>query len=202
MQLQIFTYEQQTVSHLICLFPPHVYLISQQTCQWCILDVIKFLHSLNLCYVSLFSLRMISNFLTMLIRLLISLLLFVSLPYLLPGLRFSSPKSMLPSTFGSLHSVPFATVLVTQSCLILCDPMDCSPPGFSVHGIFQARILEWATIFFSKRSTQSRGQTWVFFIPDRYFTIWATREVPLFAKVCFIFMPYISFPLYKLSKTS
>ena len=202
MQLQIFTYEQQTVSHLICLFPPHVYLISQQTCQWCILDVIKFLHSLNLCYVSLFSLMMISNFLTMLIGLLISLFLFVSLPYLLPGLHFSSPKSMLPSTFGSLHSVPFATVLVTQSCLILCDPMDCSPPGFSVHGIFQARILEWATIFFSKRSTQSRGQTWVFFIPDRYFTIWATREVPLFAKVCFIFMPYISFPLYNLSKTS
>ena len=34
-------------------------------------------------------------------------------------------------------------VLVTQSCLTLCDPMDCSPPGFSVLGIFQARILEW-----------------------------------------------------------
>ena len=33
--------------------------------------------------------------------------------------------------------------LVTQLCLTLCDPMDCSPPGFSVHGILQARILEW-----------------------------------------------------------
>ena len=33
--------------------------------------------------------------------------------------------------------------LVTQSCLTLCDPMDCSPPGSSVHEIFQARILEW-----------------------------------------------------------
>ena len=31
---------------------------------------------------------------------------------------------------------------VAQSCLTLCDPMDCSPPGFSIHGIFQARILE------------------------------------------------------------
>ena len=159
MQLQIFTYEQQTVSHLICLFPPHVYLISQQTCQWCILNVIKFLHSLNLCYVSLFSLMMISNFLTMLIGLLISLLLFVSLPYLLPGLRFSSPKSMLPSTIGSLHSVPFATVLVTQLCLILCDPMDCSPPGFSVHGIFQVRMLERVTIFYSNLSTQTFKNT-------------------------------------------
>ena len=39
--------------------------------------------------------------------------------------------------------------LVTQSCPILCDPVDCSPPGSSVHGIFQARILEWVTISFS-----------------------------------------------------
>ena len=38
---------------------------------------------------------------------------------------------------------------VTQSCLTLCDPMDCSLPGFSVHGIFQARVLEWVAIAFS-----------------------------------------------------
>ena len=37
-------------------------------------------------------------------------------------------------------------VLVTQSCLTLCDPMDCSPPGFSVHGILQERILEWVAM--------------------------------------------------------
>ena len=35
-----------------------------------------------------------------------------------------------------------------QSCPTLCDPMDCSPPGFSVHGILQARILEWVAISF------------------------------------------------------
>ena len=40
--------------------------------------------------------------------------------------------------------------LVTKSCLILVTPMDCSPPGFSVHGIFQARILEWVAILFSR----------------------------------------------------
>ena len=40
--------------------------------------------------------------------------------------------------------------LVTQSCPTLCDPMDCSPPGSSVHGIFQARILEWVVISFSR----------------------------------------------------
>ena len=38
---------------------------------------------------------------------------------------------------------------VAQSCLTLCDPMDCSPPGSPVHGIFQARVLEWGAIAFS-----------------------------------------------------
>ena len=45
---------------------------------------------------------------------------------------------------------------VAQSCLTLCDPMDCSLPGFSVHGILQARILEWVTISFSRGSSQPR----------------------------------------------
>ena len=40
---------------------------------------------------------------------------------------------------------------VTQSCLTLCDPMDCSLPGPSVHGIFQARVLEWVAISFSNK---------------------------------------------------
>ena len=44
---------------------------------------------------------------------------------------------------------------VAQSCLTICDPMDCSPPGSSIHGIFQARILEWSGISFS-RSSQPR----------------------------------------------
>ena len=42
---------------------------------------------------------------------------------------------------------------VTQSCPTLSDPMDCSPPGSSVHGIFQARILEWGAIAFSNQFT-------------------------------------------------
>ena len=50
--------------------------------------------------------------------------------------------------------------LVTQLCLTLCNPMDSSPPGFSVHGILQARILEWIiTIPFSRGSSQPRDQT-------------------------------------------
>ena len=46
----------------------------------------------------------------------------------------------------------FCICSVAQSCSTLCDPMDCSPPGSSVHGIFQARILEWTAIPFSKKS--------------------------------------------------
>ena len=53
------------------------------------------------------------------------------------------------------------SVLVTQSCLTLCDPMDCSPPGSSVHGILQARILVWVAILFSKGSSRSRDRTQV-----------------------------------------
>ena len=52
-------------------------------------------------------------------------------------------------------------VLVTQSCLTLCDTMDCSPPDSSVHGILQARILEWVAIPFSRGSSQPRDRTWV-----------------------------------------
>ena len=48
-------------------------------------------------------------------------------------------------------------VLVTQLCLILCDPMDCSLPGSSVHGILQARILKWVTISFSKGCSPTQG---------------------------------------------
>ena len=52
-------------------------------------------------------------------------------------------------------------VLVTQSCLTLYDPMDCSPPGFSILGILQARILEWVAVSFSRGSSQPRDRTQV-----------------------------------------
>ena len=65
---------------------------------------------------------------------------------------------------------------VAQSCLTLCDPKDCNLPGSSAHGIFQARILEWVAISFSRGSSQLRDQTWVSCIAGRCFTIWATKE--------------------------
>ena len=67
-------------------------------------------------------------------------------------------------------------LLVTQSCQTLCDPMDCSPPGSSVHRIFQARILEWVAIPFSEGVSWPRDQTRVSCTAGRFFTPWATEE--------------------------
>ena len=58
---------------------------------------------------------------------------------------------------------------VTQPCPTLCDPMDCSPPGSSVHGIFQARVLEWVAISFSRGSSRPRDRTRVSHIVGRCF---------------------------------
>ena len=59
---------------------------------------------------------------------------------------------------------------VAQSSLTICDPMDCSLPGFSVHGIFQARVLEWVAISFSRGSSGPRDRTQVSCIVGRCFT--------------------------------
>ena len=52
-----------------------------------------------------------------------------------------------------------------QSCLTLCDPMDCSPPGSSVHGILRTRILEWVAMPSSRGSSQPRDWTCIFYVP-------------------------------------
>ena len=64
---------------------------------------------------------------------------------------------------------------IAQSCPTV-QPHDYRLPGFSIHGIFQARILEWVAISFSRRSSQPRDQTQVSSIVSRCFTVWATRE--------------------------
>ena len=65
---------------------------------------------------------------------------------------------------------------VTQSCPTLCDPMACSLPGSSVHRIFQARVLEWVAISFSRGSSWPRDRSRISHIAGRRFTVWATRE--------------------------
>ena len=68
-------------------------------------------------------------------------------------------------------------VLVAQLCPTLCDPMDSSLPGSSVHGILQARILEWVAIPFSRESSWPRDWTRVSRASGRFFTVWVAREV-------------------------
>ena len=69
---------------------------------------------------------------------------------------------------GRLFTTPWTT---------LHDPVGCSPPGSSIHGIFQARVLEWAAIAFSRGSSQPRDRTRVSCIAGRYLPTCATREV-------------------------
>ena len=75
-------------------------------------------------------------------------------------------------------------------CPTLWDPMGCSLPGYSAHGIFQARVLEWVAISFSRRSSRPRDWTQVSRIVGRHFTIWATREV-LYTLIMCLFIIYI-----------
>ena len=70
-----------------------------------------------------------------------------------------------------LTSVSTEQVLVSQLCLTLRNPRDCSPPDFSVHGILQERILEWVAISYSRRSCPPRDQTRVSHIASKFFTI-------------------------------
>ena len=65
-------------------------------------------------------------------------------------------------------------LLVVTVVAKLCptrDPLECSPPGNSVHGIFQVRILEWAAVPFSRGSSQPRDRTSILCIAGRFFTI-------------------------------
>ena len=70
--------------------------------------------------------------------------------------------------------------LLAQSCVTLCDPMDCSQPGTYVHGILQAIILERVSISFSRGTSWPRDWTCVSCIAGRFFTCWAFREVHCF----------------------
>ena len=89
--------------------------------------------------------------------------------FIQPGKRYEWSHSF--STISTMSESE-----VAQSCPTLCDPMDCSLPDFSVHGIFQARVLEWVVISFSRGSSRSRNRTWVSCIAGAFLTSWATRE--------------------------
>ena len=91
-----------------------------------------------------------------------------------PQTRNFTNWEILQNVYSSSSLLPlWATVKVkvTQSCLTLCDPMD-----YTVHGILQARILEWVAMPSSRGSSQPRDRTRVSHIAGGFFTSWATRE--------------------------
>ena len=78
--------------------------------------------------------------------------------------------------YADTHKLTSLCLLAAQSCLTLCDPVDCSPPGSSIHGILQARTLRWAAVSFSRGSFWSRNRIHVFCTGRWVFYCWATRE--------------------------
>ena len=103
-----------------------------------------------------------------------SIIYFKILPLSLP--LYMAP----PNAFQRWKDIILCDGLLAKSCLTLYNPMDCSLPGSSVHGIFQVRILEWVAISFSRGSSQSRDRTQVFCTASRFFTDWAIREDPYY----------------------
>ena len=90
-------------------------------------------------------------------------------------------KSCTPLSNWTLGLVPYSLdflhlFLITPWCPTLCNPMDFSPSGSSIHGLLQGRILEWVAIPFSRGSIQPRDGTWVSRIAGRFFIVGATRE--------------------------
>ena len=96
--------------------------------------------------------------------------------------RSSQPRNQTGSPALTVDSLPAELSGKPQSKSVsrsvvsdFLHPMDCSPPGPSVRGILQARILEWVAISFSRGSSQSRNRTWISCIAGRFFTYWAMR---------------------------
>ena len=85
-------------------------------------------------------------------------------------------------TWQQRLSFPRDSCMHAQLCPTLCNPRDCSLPGSSIHGIFQARILQWVAVPFSTGSSQPRDWTQVSHIADWFFTVWTTSKAPNFAK--------------------
>ena len=98
----------------------------------------------------------------------------LSIQQTIPEISASMTHSLQVRKRSTLLAVvsrfPKVKVLVAQSCPTLCDPMDCSLPGSSAHGVLQARILDWVAIPFSRGSSQPRDQTQVSHIAGGFFT--------------------------------
>ena len=95
----------------------------------------------------------------------------------------------------------FVVHLVAQSCPTLCDPIDCSTTGSSVHGILQARILEWAAMPFSRGSSQPRDQTQGSCLAGRFFTIWVSREAIYYMYIICVYQAHSIYNMFNIYDT-
>ena len=105
-----------------------------------------------------------------------------------PGIEPVSPESPawqmdpLPLSHQGCYTQDIMNAvlcLVAQLCLTLCDPMDCSLPGSSVHWILHAKIMEWVAMPSSRGFSSPRNRTQVSCTAARFFTSWTPREVPM-----------------------
>ena len=89
----------------------------------------------------------------------------------------SSKMLLVQTTWNFINNYYFCSESeVAQLCPNLCYPVEYSPPGSSVHGIFQARILEWVAISFSRASSWPRDWTQLSCVAGRCFNLWATSK--------------------------
>ena len=94
----------------------------------------------------------------------------------------ATSKERMSLTIGPFFPMCVPSMcLAAQPCPTLCDPLDCRPPGYSVHGIFQARILKWIVISFSRGSSQLKDRTCVSYVP----CIAGVIRAKLFLFICF-----------------
>ena len=106
----------------------------------------------------------------------------ISIPGAVPSYYLSIKRSTssILFLFPSWSYTFLSCMLAIQSYQTFCNPMDCSPPSSSVHGIVRARILEWVATSFSRGSSWSRDWTQVSWIAGGFYNVWATREAPFY----------------------
>ena len=105
-----------------------------------------------------------------------ALMLAIDLSFLLGSFKLNQSDKLISVKKKKINLSSIKRKMKSESevallCLTPCDPGEGSLPGSAIHGIFQARILEWAAISFSRGSSQPRDRTWVSCVEDRRFTV-------------------------------
>ena len=109
-----------------------------------------------------------------------------------PGIKPTSPALAGDSFLLNHLESPFCYCCsVAKLCPSLWDPVDWRTPGSSVHGILQARILEWVASPFSRGSSRPRDQTWDSCIAGRFFTVWASRDALMMLLISYYYSNYL-----------